>query len=306
MKIGLQTDGLYFDNDPLGSLERIKSCGFDSIDFSLYTYLDAKSIIHDNTPCSFFDKDLDDLFEFFKPLKDACKKTGVIIGQAHAPFPSHDKNNTKFNAYMQMVIEKSLAICDYLECPAVVVHPFAASDNKEEYDLNLEYYRSLIPLAKKYPKVKICTENIFGRFMGRKIDGRLSIASDVCSIVDILNQEAGGNYFGICFDVGHALITHKNIKDYIKKMGDRLTIMHIHDNDAKEDLHMIPYTYLSSTTEHYCDWQGLIDGLKEIGYKGVLNFETFRIFSAFPKAVHDDALRLISSIGRYWSSYIEK
>lgn len=305
MRIGIQSDNLYCDNDPLGSLERIKNCGFDSVDFSLYKYIEPKNIINDENPSSFYDKTLDELFEFFKPLKEASKKTGVIIGQTHAPFPSHDKGKTKFNNYMLGVIEKCLAICEYIECPAMVVHCFAADGNKEEFDLNLEYYRSLIPLVKKYPKVKICIENIFGRFMGRKIDGRLSIASDICTIVDMLNNEAGGDYFGICFDVGHALLTHKNIKDYIRKMGDRLTIMHIHDNDAKEDLHMIPYTYLSSTTEHYCDWQGFIDALKEIGYNGILNFETFRIFSAFPNPVHDDVLRLISSIGKYWSDYIE-
>jgi hypothetical protein len=36
----------------------------------------------------------------------------------------------------------------------------------------------------------------------------------------------------------------------------------------------------------------------------VLAFETFRIFHAYPKAVHTEALKLISAIGHYWSDTI--
>ena len=53
------------------------------------------------------------------------------------------------------------------------------------------------------------------------------------------------------------------------------------------------------------DWEGFILGLKEIGYPGVIAFETFRIFSAYPKAVHTQVLKLISGIGHYWAELID-
>ena len=49
----------------------------------------------------------------------------------------------------------------------------------------------------------------------------------------------------------------------------------------------------------------VLEGLKEIGYPGVIAFETFRIFSAYPKAVHTQVLKLISGIGRYWAECID-
>ena len=148
--------------------------------------------------------------------------------------------------------------------------------------------------------------NIFINKNKRIIEGRLSNAADACRMIDILNGEAQGDYFGFCFDIGHANLTNRNVKEFVKELGARLTIMHLHDNDANQDLHMIPYTYLSSPSTHVCDWQGFIEGLKEIEYKGVICFETFRIFSVFPPAVHEQVLKLISAIGRYWADFIEE
>ena len=48
-----------------------------------------------------------------------------------------------------------------------------------------------------------------------------------------------------------------------------------------------------------------MEGLKEINYPGVLAFETFRIFSAYPKAVHTEVLRLIAGIGHYWAELLD-
>jgi sugar phosphate isomerase/epimerase len=124
-------------------------------------------------------------------------------------------------------------------------------------------------------------------------------------MIDLLNKEAGGDYFGFCLDAGHANLTNRNIKEYVKELGDRLTILHIHDNNGFEDMHMIPYSYLATPSSHVCDWQGFVEGLKEIGYKGVLAFETFRIFSAYPVPCRKAALNLISSIGHYWAECID-
>jgi len=68
---------------------------------------------------------------------------------------------------------------------------------------------------------------------------------------------------------------------------------------------MIPYSYLATPSSHVCDWNGFVEGLKEIGYPGVIAFETFRIFSAYPKAVHTQVLKLISGIGHYWAECID-
>jgi sugar phosphate isomerase/epimerase len=67
---------------------------------------------------------------------------------------------------------------------------------------------------------------------------------------------------------------------------------------------MPPYSYLANGRHHVCNWDTLVDGLKEIGYRGTLAFETFRVFSAYPADVRPDVLKMISSIGRSWSNRI--
>lgn len=304
LKVGVQSAGWYDKNEPMKSFEYIKSCGFEATDFNIDHYLNTGKLDKEGLMPTFFDKSTEEILEFFTPLKEASEATGVAIAQMHAPFPVWFKEKDEVNDYIRMALDKCFAVCEYIHCPAIVVHPVSRSTKEKEWDTNMELYRNLIPLIKKYSGVKICLENIFSRRPNRIIEGRLSNAADACRMIDELNAEAGGDYFGFCLDVGHANLTNRNIKEYVKELGSRLTILHIHDNNGLEDLHMIPYSYLATGSSHVCDWEGFVEGLKEIGYKGVLAFETFRIFSAYPKAVHTEALRLISAIGHYWAETI--
>ena len=87
--------------------------------------------------------------------------------------------------------------------------------------------------------------------------------------IDKLNAEAGGDMFGYCFDLGHANLVGANIREFVRALGDRLTVLHLHDNDAVTDQHLAPMTQKKT------DWEGLILGLRDINYRGAINFETF-------------------------------
>lgn len=305
LKVGVQSAGWYDRNDPLKSFEYIKECGFESIDFNIDHYMSTGKLAKEGIYPTIFDQPVEEILAFFTPLKEASEKTGVAIGQMHAPFPVWYKDLDEVNDHIVMALDKCFAVCEYVGCPAIVVHPSQRSTKEKEWETNMNVYRRLIPLIKKYKGVKICLENIFSRRPNRIIEGRLANAADACRMIDLLNEEAGGDYFGFCLDVGHANLTNRNIKEYVKELGHRLTILHIHDNNGLDDLHMVPYSYLSTGASHVCDWQGFVEGLREIHYPGVLAFETFRIFSAYPKAVHTEVLRLISGIGHYWAELID-
>lgn len=305
LKVGVQSAGWYDRNDPLGSFEYIKACGFESIDFNIDHYMSTSKLAKEGIYPTLFDQSVEEILAFFTPLKEASEKTGVIIGQMHAPFPIWYEGMDEINDHIVMALDKCFAVCEYVGCPAIVVHPTQCATKEQEWETNMTIYRGLIPIIKKYKGVKICLENIFSRRPGRVIEGRLANASDACRMIDALNAEAGGDYFGFCLDVGHANLTNRNVKEYVKELGSRLTILHIHDNNGLEDLHMVPYSYLSTAASHVCDWQGFVEGLREINYRGVLAFETFRIFSAYPKAVHTQVLNLISGIGHYWAEILD-
>ena len=307
VKVGVQSAGWYDKSAPLESMKYIKECGFESIDFNIDHYLDVKTMSKTKEVVeSLFDRPVEEVVEFFRPLKEASEQSGVAIDQMHAPFPVYFEGLDAVNAKIFDALDKCFAVCEFVGCPAIVVHPTKAETRDAEWELNLSIYRSLIPVIKKYKGVKICLENIFGRRPGVIMDGRLSIVDDAVRMIDILNSEAGGDYFGFCLDVGHANLTKKNTKEFVKKLGKRLTILHIHDNNGLDDMHMIPYSYLATTASTVCDWEGFVEGLREIGYEGVLAFETFRVMHIYPKAVHTEALKLISAIGHYWAECIDK
>ena len=303
LRIGTQSDNWYNESDPEGSIARYKSCGFDTIDFSLHHYINVREMAKTDGPyTSFYDKSVEELYEYFRPLKEACLKYDVTIAQMHAPFPNYLYGKDELNEYLVGVFEKCLATASFLDCPGVVIHPVEFI-GENEWDSNLKLYRSLIPAAKRYG-VKVLLENIFGRYNDRFIQGRLSNPEEACRLFDLLEAEAGEGVFGFCFDVGHAIITCQNIPAFIRRLGHRLTNLHIHDNNGLDDLHLIPYTCVTKGQNFVCNWDGVVEALRDIGYRGALCFETFRAYRIMPREVWDELLCLNAAIGRHWSKII--
>ena len=112
LKIGVQSAGWYKGNDPLGSFEYIKSCGFESVDFNIDGYLNGWKMAKDGVFPTIFDKSVEEVLEFFTPLKEASEKTGVTIGQMHAPFAVWFKDKEEVNDYIFMALDKCFAVCE--------------------------------------------------------------------------------------------------------------------------------------------------------------------------------------------------
>ena len=181
LKVGVQSAGWYNKNDPMGSFQYIKDCGFESIDFNIDHYLNIGKLVKEGVYPSFFDQSVEEILKFFTPLKEASEKTGVAVGQMHAPFPVWVKDREEINDYIFMALDKCFAVAEYLNCPAIVVHPVNRSTREKEWDTNLMIYRRLIPVIKKYKGVKICLENIFSRRPNRIIEGRLANAEEAAA-----------------------------------------------------------------------------------------------------------------------------
>jgi sugar phosphate isomerase/epimerase len=69
---------------------------------------------------------------------------------------------------------------------------------------------------------------------------------------------------GYCFDSGHANI--RGDPDLPAKMGNRLLIVHLHDNRGENDDHAIPGTGT-------VDWPRVLRNLAAAGYRRPLHFE---------------------------------
>ena len=132
-------------------------------------------------------------------MKEAAKENDISISQVHGLFPMYFPGEDARNEYIIEVTEKMFAVCEYLECKTIVVHPWPAPDKtrEEEREINLNIYRKLIPAAKKY-HVTICLENLFKHYDMDCYDGACSNVDEAVWYIDRLNAEAGEELFGFC------------------------------------------------------------------------------------------------------------
>ena len=186
-----------------------------------------------------------------------------------------------------------------MEIPWVVMHPFKLQYTygiDAERAMNLKYFESLIPLLKAY-NVGVCVENLYEAVGGRITEGTCADPQDAIYYVDTLNHLADEELFGCCLDTGHMELTHRDPADYIRQVGKRLKILHIHENDAIGDLHQMLYTF-GSKPEDGVDWNDFRKALNEIGFDGTLSFETFPCVNSFPRGARGEVLRTIREIGK--------
>ena len=305
MKIGVQSGYAYSDADYESGLLMLKEAGFDAVDFNIDNKISVR-MLREEGKNEFFSKSTEEILEFYRPQKEAADKAGIEYCQMHAPFPVYLDGCDDANKALTDSVIKSMAVCELFECPYLIVHPIARPEwtTEEQRKLNIDYYTTLIPYAKKYG-VGICLENMFYGSGGAVKEAVCSDPHETVDYIDTLNAIAGEEIFSFCFDVGHATLLGKNMRQVINTLGNRIKTLRIHDNDGRSDLHMQPFAYTRGNG-FVTEWQGLIDGLRDIGYKGVLSFETFTSIRFLPEVLKPAMLRFIASVGKYMSDEIEK
>lgn len=305
INVGVQTKGILPEMGIEYGIARIANAGFERVDFNLDTFL-KNSDIYSGRINSFFDQNMEDLLVYFREYKNVFNKCGIRPSQMHAPYPIFLWNRSDISEYMQsVVIPKSVAIAGLLEIPWVVMHPFKLQYKyglEEEQAMNVEFFSSIIPLLKKY-NVKVCVENLYEGIGNRITEGTCADPDDAIFYVDMLNGMAEEELFGICLDTGHIQLVHRQPADYIAKVGKRLKLLHMHENDAYEDLHQMPYTF-GSQRKFGIDWKVFAKALADIKFDGTLSFETFPCMNSFPNGARDEVLRTIHEIGVYMRSTI--
>lgn len=297
----MQSKGIIIDTNIEEGFQRIKEAGFQCIDFSLDQYM-VNSDIYAGKNLHFFDKSEDEIRDYFSKHHDYAKKYGLYYSQMHMPYPLYVYGKEEISQYMwEQVVPKSLLVCETLECPYIVVHPFKIRTQlgiEAEKEENIRYFKKLIPMlrGKTY---KICFENLYENRNGRLVPGVCAYPEEAIYYLDTLNEMAGEECFGFCFDVGHANLIGMDMYRMITMLGNRLKVLHLHDNDGIYDLHQIPYTFTRERGKALAtDWEGVLQGLRDIGFGGTLSFETYPGMSCFPERIQQKVLELIAEIGK--------
>lgn len=304
-KVGMLTSGVVDPNNIEEGYRQLAEAGFDCIDFNFDTYLNINDIYAGKIN-DVYTRPMEEIWADFKPHLDAANKYGLTFGQTHAPFPSMIKDRDDINEKMIPITINTMELSHRMGSNYIVVHPMTLAyecSKQEEHDFNIEMYKKLIPAAKEFKQV-ICLENMFLEINSHLMEGVCSDFAETVAMIDELNEIAGEEVFGFCFDVGHANVLGKNMYQSLVTLGDKLKILHIHDNDGVGDLHTMPYTFMRGWNGLSTDWEGFIKGLKAINYKGALSFESGRCIEGFPEELHLSALRLTADIGKYFAKRI--
>lgn len=311
LDIGMQTKCIVEDENPLDGFLLLKKAGFSCADFSLNGYLNNKDVYKSRIN-NFFDKSIEDLYDFFTPHKEAAKQAGIRIHQMHMPYPILvPTGSPEVNDYLwNVVAPKSLQICKFFDCKYIVVHGFKLErylgSEALEWEKTEEFLRFLAPMAKELG-ITLCIENLYNSLGDHMVEGPCCNARKTAKRIDEINDFFGAEVIGFCLDVGHANLVGLDIHDFICELGSRLKVLHIHDNDGMKDLHQIPYTFTRTRdNKPSTDWDGFKKGLHEINFEGVLNFEASPVVSSFPKELRGEVLHFLVKIGEDFSNKIQR
>lgn len=264
------------------SLALISRVGFNAMDFSLYA--EGKYIEFDIAGGR---KDPARAVEIRRRAEDV----GVVIGQTHAPFGFREEHKGNVEHILD-TYKRAAEATSLLGCKQMVIHPLKFNDcirdyrREECFDLNIEIFRKLTPILKD-TGVTGLLENMFVTEHG---DGWFRLLPTIYSSGAELRRAADilGDSYGVCLDSGHANITKEDIAGTVTAIGDKLLALHLHDNTGDRDDHLPPYFGNMAMDT-------LVQGLKEIGYKGNLNFEVR--FDDVPEESLESALRYVYEVG---------
>ena len=281
-KISVSGYGFFERLGPERSLRLVKEAGFDAMDYPLYfererRKLDLGEGSEDLGRCLAVRRIADDL--------------GVVIGQTHAPFGYRADDGSTTEGILD-VYRRAAEATALLGAKYMVVHPVKFENCKFDYrreecfDLNVELFSRLTPHLKECG-VTALLENMFIKDeieeYYRLVPTIYSSGEELARAKDVL-----GDAFGVCLDSGHAFITKEDIPAMVRTIGDRLLAVHLHDNTGERDDHLPPYFGKMPTDD-------LISALKEIGYKGNVNFEVR--FGAVPQESLRAAMRYVHDVG---------
>lgn len=243
-------------------LLNVKKCGFDSIEINVASIHEVLHKIPDS---------------FFSGIKEVVESLSLDVCAVHSINywkTAYEETVHVFNKYTNLYKEKIMKwgiensfeeqkkyceIANILGAKCLVIHlggraetSITYNDWKESIFWDGEVTKRVAEYASKY-NLKIALEN-----------ASIYTMNYLYEVVDYVNMEN----VGYTFDTGHwNLNPTGKISDVVKKMGQKLFHLHIHDNHGKFDEHLL-------MGEGEIDWRDFFSALKEISYGGVVTLET--------------------------------
>lgn len=231
-------------------------------------------------------------------LRQMAEGRGVVFHQAHAPFGGGYEHYT---GTLVPQMPRVFAFAGRLGIRQVVVHPLQRGryygHERELFDLNMDFYRSLAPFAKD-AGVKIAIENMWQchPVTHRICDDVCADPHELAAYYDTLDDP---DTFTVCLDIGHVALCGREPEDAIRIIGhDRLGALHVHDVDYANDLHNLPGTAA-------INWDAVCRALADVRYNGCFTLEADTFLKHYDAAFRPVACKFMADTARYLAEKVE-
>lgn len=267
--VGLSIGNLQRKYGDIKALEIAAAAGADSVDFDLCGEENDYRNVN-----SLYGKGFEAVEEYYTALKKRADSIGIIIGQTHGKMTgfvndsSEDAalvKNTEYDCFATAVLGSDVCVVHN----ATSIFLGAKPDPELMHRLSLDMFKAILPYAKRNG-IKIATET-FGdavRYSACDFFGNMVEFERAYEAVEELKELRDS--FTACVDTGHSnkamRYGNPTPAEVIRRLGKRVTVLHLNDNDTFTDQHKIPMTGT-------IDWNDVMDALDEIGYNGIYNME---------------------------------
>lgn len=267
--VGLSIGNLQGKYGDFKALEIAARAGADSVDFDLCRDENDyrnKGLLYSNG--------FEAIEEYYTEIKKRSDELGIIIGQTHGKMPGFINvkaeddalvKNTEYDCFATAILGAS--VCVVHNATSIFLGPYP--DPELMHRLSFDMFRRIIPYAEKNG-IKIATET-FGdavRFSACDFFGNIDEFEKAYNAIASVDELRDG--ITVCVDTGHSnkamRYGNPTPADVIRRLGKKVTVLHLNDNDTLTDQHKIPKT-------GSIDWDDVLSALDEIGYDGIYNME---------------------------------
>lgn len=276
MKVAINSGAFlkFYNNDMYEAMNAFKAAGFDAMDFSIMTVQGRPE--WDETHFE----------DSAKRLREHAEKIGLPITQTHSGGDG-------------IRCLKISALCGADQC---VIHPRIIQPHLGSEDANfqknMEFYSQFADTALEVG-CKVGVENMFKWEWEHEIIQHSSCSrpEEFCRYIDALEEKFPGAFTAV-LDVGHVHVVQVDPAECIRKLGKRLSGLHIHDNCGYSDHHAIP-----GICKGGIDYAAMMEALKEIDFKGDFTLEVSHPNQA--PALMPATLEFLQTVSRHYANMME-
>ncbi len=288
-KISISTGGLQIKYGVKPALKLVKDAGFDGADFCLDSFRN-KSLP------DILNMEHSEFVEYFKDIRNYADEIGLAIPTVHSllyPYCDDEAiNDERRRRGIRDIEAASILGAKYcvMHSASTVIWGYRATPDFM-HEINQRMYNDFVPTAEKFG-VYLTLES-FGNV---KVDGVPGY--DYFSHHKIMRDEFDSldtEYKAFCLDSGHTNCAVGGgglpVEDFVRYFGDRIKMLHLHDNNGFTDQHLIPGF---GTIK----WRPVFEALEEIGYDGYYNFELVLRFGQCT----DESVKFL---GKYLRAFVD-